>query len=287
MSYEAATEANTNSLVTNLNVDPYYDDFDESKNFHRILFRPGFSVQARELTQLQSILQNQIDRFGSHIFKEGSPVRGLEINYDTKQEFVRVKDVGGTSNVTANVYSLASRNIRGLTTRLPANVVTVNDGSEANTPNLKTLYINYTSANAATRRFAVNEVIEWTANTTNAANVQMNVHSVGTSSKISVGSGIIFAKDHFIRVPAQDLILEKYSSNGSYRVGFNIVESIISDLDDSTLQDPAQGAYNYTAPGANRLKLTPTLVKIADGQTASNNFVQLIKITDGRIEALN
>ena len=38
MSYEAATEANTNSLVTNLNVDPYYDDFDESKNFHRILF---------------------------------------------------------------------------------------------------------------------------------------------------------------------------------------------------------------------------------------------------------
>jgi hypothetical protein len=31
MSYEAATEANTNSLVTNLNVDPYYDDFDESK----------------------------------------------------------------------------------------------------------------------------------------------------------------------------------------------------------------------------------------------------------------
>ena len=82
MSYEAATEANTNSLVTNLNVDPYYDDFDESKNFHRILFRPGFSVQARELTQLQSILQNQIDRFGAHIFKEGSPVRGLEINFN-------------------------------------------------------------------------------------------------------------------------------------------------------------------------------------------------------------
>ena len=186
MSYEAATEANTNSLVTNLNVDPYYDDFDESKNFHRILFRPGFSVQARELTQLQTILQNQIDRFGAHIFKEGSPVRGLEITHNTQQEFVRVKDIGGTSNVTANVYSLESRNIRGLTNRLTANVVAVNDGSEANTPNLKTLYINYTSANAATRRFAVNEVIEWTANTTNAANVQMNVHSVGRASRISL-----------------------------------------------------------------------------------------------------
>ena len=287
MSYEAATEANTNSLVTNLNVDPYYDDFDESKNFHRILFRPGFSVQARELTQLQSILQNQIDRFGAHIFKEGSPVRGLEINFNKSQAFVRVKDIGGTSNVTANVYSLESRNIRGLTNRLTANVVIVNDGSEANTPNLKTLYVNYTSANSGINRFAVNEVIEWTANTTNAANVQMNVHSTGTASRISVGSGIIFAKDHFIRVAAQDLILDKYSGNASYKVGYTISESIITDLDDSTLQDPAQGAYNYTAPGANRLKLTPTLTKIADGTAASNNFVQLIKITNGRIESLN
>ena len=69
--------ANTVSLSTNLNVDPYYDDFDETKSFHRILFRPGFGVQARELTQIQSILQNQIDRFGQHVFKEGSVVQVL------------------------------------------------------------------------------------------------------------------------------------------------------------------------------------------------------------------
>ena len=42
--------ANTNTLSTNFNVDPYYDDFDETKNFHRILFRPGAAVQGRELT---------------------------------------------------------------------------------------------------------------------------------------------------------------------------------------------------------------------------------------------
>ena len=47
---------------TDLNVSPYYDDFDTNDNFHRVLFRPGFAVQARELTQLQSILQNQIER---------------------------------------------------------------------------------------------------------------------------------------------------------------------------------------------------------------------------------
>ena len=45
------------ALETNLNQSPYYDDFDETKNYNRILFRPGFAVQARELTQLQTILQ--------------------------------------------------------------------------------------------------------------------------------------------------------------------------------------------------------------------------------------
>ena len=65
------TLANTQSLATNLNIDPYYDDFNEGRNFHRLLFRPGFAVQARELTQFQTILQNQIDRFGEHIFNTG------------------------------------------------------------------------------------------------------------------------------------------------------------------------------------------------------------------------
>ena len=56
--------------ITDLNVSPYYDDFDEADNFHRVLFRPGFAIQARELTQLQSILQNQVERHGNHMFKD-------------------------------------------------------------------------------------------------------------------------------------------------------------------------------------------------------------------------
>ena len=75
--------ANTGTLQTNFNVDPYYDDYNQNKNFNRLLFKPGLAVQARELTQLQTILQNQIDRFGEHIFKEGSIVRGNELAYDS------------------------------------------------------------------------------------------------------------------------------------------------------------------------------------------------------------
>lgn len=61
-------------MPINTNINPYYDDFDESKNYHQILFKPGFAVQARELTQLQTIIQDQIQKFGNHIFKHGSVV---------------------------------------------------------------------------------------------------------------------------------------------------------------------------------------------------------------------
>ena len=67
---------------TDLNVSPYYDDFDETDNFKRTLFRPGFAIQARELTQLQSVLQNQIEKHGSHIFQEGTVVIPGAVSYN-------------------------------------------------------------------------------------------------------------------------------------------------------------------------------------------------------------
>ena len=57
---------------TDFNLSPYFDDTTEDKKFHRVLFRPAFAVQARELTQSQTILQNQIEKFGDHMFKQGS-----------------------------------------------------------------------------------------------------------------------------------------------------------------------------------------------------------------------
>ena len=64
------------ALDTNFNLNPYYDDFDENKKYLRLLFKPGYAVQARELTQIQSLLQNQVERFGNHIFRNGSVVSG-------------------------------------------------------------------------------------------------------------------------------------------------------------------------------------------------------------------
>ena len=58
-------------MSLNFNTQPYYDDFDENKNFHKILFKPGAAVQARELTQSQTILQDQIGKLGKFVLADG------------------------------------------------------------------------------------------------------------------------------------------------------------------------------------------------------------------------
>ncbi len=78
---------------TNLNVAPYYDDFDAEQNFYKVLFRPGYSIQTRELTSLQSILQNQIENYGKFLFKQGQQVIPGEVGLNTKLDFVKLSSV--------------------------------------------------------------------------------------------------------------------------------------------------------------------------------------------------
>ena len=71
---------------------PYYDDFDQTKKFYRILFRPGRAVQARELTQLQTILQNQIEQFGKNVYKEGSRISGGEV-FVLNGSYIKIQEI--------------------------------------------------------------------------------------------------------------------------------------------------------------------------------------------------
>lgn len=274
--------ANTGSLQTDFNVDPYYDDFNESKNFHRILFKPGLAVQARELTQLQTILQNQIDRFGENIFKEGSVVSGNEMTYDTGLSFVRIQDEFSGSTVTASDFK--NLNVSGGTTGLNAFVIDTADGSEAGLPNTKTLFVKYIDGGTdnSTLSFSSSETL--TSNTGSIQATTLSSQATGNSSLITLGSGIIFAKDNFIRVDEQSIVVGKYAANASLKVGYTISEEIISFTDDNTLLDPAQGAYNYAAPGADRLKLTATLTTKELNDTNDVNFVERVRLEKGRIQ---
>ena len=84
---------------TDFNLTPYYDDFTESKKFHRVLFRPSFAVQARELTQSQTILQNQVERLSDHIFEKGALVIPGEIGYDLNYYAVKLTSIDSTNTL--------------------------------------------------------------------------------------------------------------------------------------------------------------------------------------------
>jgi hypothetical protein len=93
-------------MSLNFNVGPYFDDFDPSKNFHRILFKPGTGVQARELTQSQTILQNQISNFASSVFSQNTPVSGGQVTINRECYFVKL-------NSTFNNIAITAKNFNG------------------------------------------------------------------------------------------------------------------------------------------------------------------------------
>src|SRR6056297_2518355 len=102
-------------MTLNFNRSPFFNDYDEDKQFYRILFRPGFAVQTRELNQLQSILQNQISRFGDHVFENGSLVIPGSVKVNGDIDYVRIQE-GSLVSSDDSVYEGAKiENSAGVT----------------------------------------------------------------------------------------------------------------------------------------------------------------------------
>ena len=111
--------------ITDLNVAPYYDDFDKDDNFHRVLFRPGFAIQARELTQLQTIMQNQVERFGRHMFQEGTVVIPGQVTYSSLVTTVQLASTFADETIVPSQYFNATTPviITGATSGMQAKVI--------------------------------------------------------------------------------------------------------------------------------------------------------------------
>ena len=127
---------------TDFNLSPYYDDFNESKKFHRILFRPSFAVQARELTQSQSILQNQVERISDHLFEKGAMVIPGEIGYDLNYYSVKLTSFTDSAAVGVTLNDFIGLRLTGATSGVTAKVIGV-DAADGTDPN--TLYVNEVS----------------------------------------------------------------------------------------------------------------------------------------------
>lgn len=361
-------------LETDLNVDPFWDDFDERKNYHKVLFRPRTSVQTRELNQLQTILQNQIERFGQNVYQDGTIIKGCSFTYDNRANYIKLQDSqidGQPVNVDQYVGTILKNS-----SDVTATVVDAITGYESQNPDLKTLYVKYTKAGANNARFfspsdvltayannfsiqriqVANSGINYSngdivnladttgtgatgrivtdnsgritfvtvvtggsnyssnvavsitnssGNTSNGSgavlypntsiaqitvasntfNVANNIaySTVGVGYRFKVGEGVIFQKGFFTRVEPQSVIVSKYTSNPSNTtVGFSTTETVANANVDDSLYDNALGQPNYSAPGAFRLKLTPTLVvKDSNEASDSNTFFSVVSFENG------
>ena len=285
---------------TDLNISPYYDDFSEDKKFQKVLFRAGRPLQSRELTQTQSILQNQIERFGSHIFEEGSLVTGAESDIDMEMYYVKCKSANpnsaGDSSVESYRTSFHNKFIQGKSSGVVAQVF--NSSAETSDDKL-TLFVKFLSqgtdsanssvfyGNEDLREVTLGEdgTITPVSGNNNEFTVEVTTERpIGRASIASITEGVVFVRGFFCKVDEQTLILEKYSGKPSYRVGLEISESLISSADDSSLLDNSQGTTNENAAGADRLKMGLTLAKYTLDSTEDTDFIELARVNKGILE---
>jgi hypothetical protein len=267
-------------MTINFNTEPYYDDFNEDSKFYRILYRPGYAVQARELTQMQTILQNQISRFGDHVFKEGAMVIPGQTSIDTDIGYVKLESTYGgvlTDTIVQNFLGLVVQNSSGL----QAEVIYFTKSSGADPA---ALYVRYKNSgdNNTTRVFADGDVIEDVDSTYTIQAIASS--ATGKGSIATITRGVYYIKGHFVLVEDQTIILDKFSNTPSYRIGLVATEQIITAEEDETLFDNAQNSFNFAAPGAHRYYIEATLTKLALDSVLDTDFIELIRTGDGQVK---
>lgn len=260
------------ALDTNFNVNPYFDDFNELKKYLRILFRPGYAVQARELTQIQTLLQNQIKRFGNHIFQNGSVVTGGQF-FLQNATFLKLDPT--YSSIDVDVTDFEGKTIFSLDNTKRAEVLKVYDVNSG-TGDPKTLLVKQIYGDT----FVSGEVIKTSDNSPFYATISTS--GVGTGQVFSVDTGIFYYDGFFIQNDAQTVATSKYSNTtANARIGFEIVESIVSNDQDTSLLDPAQNASNYQAPGSDRYKVSLVLSIRSLDSTDDKKFIELSRVENG------
>lgn len=280
---------------TNFNVSPYFDDFNSDKEYYKVLFSPGKPIQAREMNNLQSQLQSQIESFGSHIFKDGSMVIPGGVTYDS--QFYAVKLNSRQFGVDINIYinNFVGKKIVGDTSKIEAVVSYIAFPTDSDEVEYITLYVKYISANNTGEfsQFTSGETLYATENvtygnstisaeTTFATVVSENGTAIGSAAHVS--KGIYFIRGYFALVEQQTIILDYYTNIPSYKIGLNVNEEIVSAKDDRDLYDNAKGFTNYAAPGADRFKISLTLDKRPLEDLGDPNFIELMRTDEGELK---
>jgi hypothetical protein len=278
------------------NISPYYDDYDPANRFLRILFKPGYAVQARELTQMQSILQNQISKIGDHLFKDGSRIVGapisvrntnfLGLNTGSGSPFNAFGSTDWDSLVGGSIYwgATASGTIAHV---LPPE-----------TDNKLFVVVDYVSGyGAQIPTTGATLGITTSSGGSYTPTVPSGASHNGLCKLVTVGEGIFYVDGAFVLNTEQSFT--PYTVSGSYRdlsatsggvtfagldkkVGFAVTRDTTTSAEDLTLLDPSFGSPNYKAPGGDRFVINLDLAQV-DLTDTPNDFVELLRFEDGKV----
>lgn len=265
----------------------YNDDFTDSDHYHRILFNNGRALQARELTQMQTIIQAELARLAGFVFTEGgmfSTSPGSLLAGRNAVSFVKVDSLPtGYAKLVGSEIS----NAAGVKAIIKAVVPAVNGDNN-------TLLVVYTAGNnqsssntnATPRIFLAGETLNHDADGLDAGT--FNVQSTDTSVNPATGKGSFievpqfntFVAGHLILVEKQSLVISKYDPNPTDTIGFVLKQEVISATDDIALYDNSGSTPNLTSPGADRYKITLTLKKGSEADS-DETFYQVYDIVRG------
>ncbi len=287
---------------TNLNISPYYDDFNKDDNFYKILFKPGYPVQARELTGLQSLLQNQVESFGKHIFKEGSMVIPGNIELDRTYFSAKINETHLGIDVSVYLNEIIANNggkgtrVRGQSSGIVATIKNYILPPAEGVDNI-TIFIKYQQSgdDGESKAFPDGEILILEepltyGNTTLTIGETVltltSEEATAVGSAFGVNAGVYFMRGSFIDVPSSLIILDPYNADPSYRVGFDVSEEVINSNDDDSLYDNAKGFTNFAAPGADRFKISVKLAKKSLDDYEDTTFVELMRVDSGEVKRL-
>lgn len=279
-------------MAIDLTQDPYNDDFDPTKNYHKILFKPSFAVQARELTQSQTILQDQISKFGTSIYQQGSIVTGGQTMLEStavKYICIEATDPGGA---VVDVNNFIGKFIVDGET-VPAGIrAYVIAGAAATLTSPTYLIVKYTSGQifntTLTQPIKTEDsaysvaIIASLTSPTNFTDVTSGL-KFGDASICSIDEGVFYVNGYFVQVSPQTVVLNAFNNTPTYRIGLQIDEALVDATMDASLLDPAAAATNFQAPGADRYQINLTLVKRSLTSSDDTKFIELVRVTNGTL----
>ena len=267
----------------------YKDDFKDSNNFHKILFNSGKTLQARELTQSQTIIQKEIERMGDNLFKEGAMVRPGGVTVNNQLEFIKLSTSSNVLTASA-IPAIIGTEFTGATSGVKAQVIDALADSGAGNP--PTLYVKYTDTSSGTAgsspiRMSNNE------NITNGSGVTLTTQTLtsnlnpatGKGTRASVADGDFYVEGHFVNAQSQSKIISRYTTNPDKALGFRVTQDIVTTTDDNSLFDNQGAAPNTSAPGADRYRIKLDLCTQDDSSFigANGKFISVANIINGAV----